>query len=444
MSGTHKTMYMSDELDAEQPSKAQNGSESGAGEENVVNEIMGAGESAAIETYGAGEETTEAAEAANHKSMSSPSVSRAPAAHAEDEDGESDESDETTDAESAFEAVPGWEETTATETEGGETLIEAYYADAEAAEGGEEFFGLIAAAFVPLVKAVLPSLAGAAIKQGISNPRLRSLMARLGRLGISPQKRRETGEESDAAVEFDEAAFSALEQQLETLEVVIGRDDRVRIANTKASPWKRVCHLKIQTATGKSYLGTGFFIGPRTIVTAGHCVYIHSQGGWAQQITVTPGRNGSETPLKSYTATSFRSVKGWVMGKSRNYDYGVIILPKNAAVPPEIGAFGFASYPDQSLLSKKLNTAGYPGDKPVGTMWFHGRKAKAVTARTITYDIDTAGGQSGSAVWVKLNNGKKIVVGIHTNGALSGNSATRITKPVFENLKRWRAEGGLS
>lgn len=443
MSSTYKTMYMSDELDAEQSSKPQNGSKSGAGEETVVDEIKGSGEPDPTETGGADGETTEADEAANHKSMSSPSVSRAPAADAED--GESIETDEASDGESTFETVPGWDESTLTEATGdGEALIEAYYADAETAEGGEEFFGLIAAAFVPLVKAVIPSLAGAAIKQGISNPRLRSIMARLGKLGISPQKRRETGDESDAAVELDEAAFSALEQQLETLEVVIGRDDRVRVTNTKASPWKRICHLKIQTATGKSYLGTGFFIGPRTIVTAGHCVYIHSQGGWAQQITVTPGRNSTEAPFKSYTATSFRSVKGWVTGKSRNYDYGVIILPKDAAIPSEIGTFGFASYPDQSLLNKKLNTAGYPGDKPAGTMWFHGRKAKAVTARTITYDIDTAGGQSGSAVWVKLSNGKKIVVGIHTNGSLSGNSATRITKPVFENLKRWRAEGGLS
>lgn len=321
-------------------------------------------------------------------------------------------------------------------------MIEAYYADAESTEGGEEFFGLIAAAFIPLVKAVLPSIAGAVVKQGVKNVRLQKILARLSKLGITPQKRRETGDETDGATELDETAFSAIEQQLETLEVVIGRDDRKRITNTKVNPWKKICHLKIQTATGKFYLGTGFFIGPRTIVTAGHCVYIHSQGGWAKQITVTPGRNESQTPFKSYTATSFRSVKGWVKDKSRSYDYGVIILPQDAAIPSEIGAFGFGSYPDQLLRKKKLNTAGYPGDKPSGTMWFHGRKAKAIDSRTITYDIDTAGGQSGSAVWI-LGDGKRIVVGIHTNGALSGNSATRITKPVFENLKRWRTEGGL-
>ena len=93
-------------------------------------------------------------------------------------------------------------------------------------------------------------------------------------------------------------------------------------------------------------------------------------------------------------------------------------------------------------MNKHLNTAGYPGDKPSGTMWFNGRKAKAISDRVITYDIDTAGGQSGSAVWFKGLDNKRIVVGIHTNGASSGNSATRITKPVFDNIKKWRSEGG--
>lgn len=64
------------------------------------------------------------------------------------------------------------------------------------------------------------------------------------------------------------------------------------------------------------------------------------------------------------------------------------------------------------------------------------------SATTITYDIDTASGQSGSAVWVRRPDGQRIAVGIHTNGATSGNSATRITKLVVNNLKQWRAKGG--
>lgn len=460
MTSRSKVTYASDELDSEQPSKAQTGGESGSGEESVVEEVMGTGETIDTDTEAesAGEETTEADEIANHKSMSSPSVSVA----TEGEDGESGEADEATETESVFETVPGWEEITPTETEStetgdGENLPEAYSSAKETSE--QEFFGLIAAAFVPLVKAALPSLVGTVVNQGVKNIRLRKLLARLSKLGISPRKRRETDEESYDAAEVDEATLSELERQLEAAElqeVIIGKiDSRRRITNTKANPWKRICHLRIQAANGLSFVGTGFFIGPRTIVTAGHCVYMHDQGGWAKQITVTPGRDATITPFKSYTATSFRSVKGWVTDKARNYDYGVIILPKSAAIPSGIGAFGFANYSKQSLMKQEcLNTAGYPGKTPVprdrdqpvpppNTMWFDGRRAKNITSRTIIYDIDTTGGQSGSPVWANLRNGKKIAVGIHTTGDTRGNSATRITKPVFENLKKWREEGGL-
>lgn len=430
-----------DELDAEQASQGNGSSTMSRGAsvdsestvaEEVIEEISSPSDAAETDAEESGEELTEAQETDNHSSLSNPP---APPLSSQ-----KNEFEESADTESFFESVEGWEEGQLTESTDEESLIEAYYADAEASE---EFFPVIAAAVAPLLKAALPALASAVVQQGTSrlSPRLRRIMGRLGRLGINPKRvRRETDESSDEAL-VDEAVLAELEQQLETLEVVIGKDDRVQVTNTKAIPMKRICHLKIQTATGKSYLGTGFFVGPRTIITAGHCVYIHGQGGWARQIVVTPGRNGQEEPYKTFTATSFRSVKGWVNGKSRNYDYGAIILPKSAVVSPEIGAFGFAAYSNQSLQNKRLNTAGYPGDKPTGTMWFHGRNAKSVKPRSIVYDIDTAGGQSGSAVWVKGADGQRIVVGIHTNGSPAGNSATRITKPVFNNLKRWRVEG---
>ncbi len=55
-------------------------------------------------------------------------------------------------------------------------------------------------------------------------------------------------------------------------------------------------------------------------------------------------------------------------------------------------------------------------------------------------DIDTAGGQSGSAVY-RIKDGKRFAVGIHAYGVGSGqfNSATRINRPVFDNLQTWRA-----
>ncbi|RSK44016.1 trypsin-like serine peptidase [Hymenobacter rigui] len=429
--------------------------------EEVINEVAGATDGNESDGYDGEATATEAVLTDGHRPINSP-VSRLNTTG--NEGGMSDESaeaDEATDTESFYESVEGWQENNPAETSAeAEPVVEASLADMEASEGNQEFFGALAALVLPLAKAVLPTLAGAAVKQGtklvqgIVKPKGKKLnpaiLQMLRQAGVNPAiiKQLEFSEATDDEAGQDEAAgmdetdVEALAQQIEALEVIIGTDDRVQVNNTSVVPWKRICHLKIQAADGKNYLGTGFFIGPRTILTAGHCVYIHGHGGWPRQIVVTPGRNGTSEPFQHYTATAFRSVQGWVNNKARNYDYGVIQLPRNASVSPSIGAFGFGQFPDQFLLNKRLNTAGYPGDKPSGTMWFNGRKAKSVTSRTITYDIDTAGGQSGSPVWFKDAAGSRIVVGIHTNGASSGNSATRITKPVFDNLKKWRLEGG--
>jgi V8-like Glu-specific endopeptidase len=235
------------------------------------------------------------------------------------------------------------------------------------------------------------------------------------------------------------AVKEAFVQQLEVLEVIIGQDDRVQVTNTTDSPFRRICHLSIKAGDGSSFLGTGFFIGPRTIITAGHCVFDRDHGGWPQQIIVSPGRNGSSKPFGQFIATSFCSVEGWTENQDRDCDYGVIHLSKNDNVP-QVGCFGFGIFSDQALSNKQLSVAGYPGDKPSGTMMFHSRKAVAVNPTTIVYDIDTVGGQSGSAVYDE----NRRAVAIHTNGASSGNSATRITQPVFNNLSKWRAQGGAS
>ncbi len=414
---------------------------SGHGEEvDELAGVSGTSESSDEETWfpTTGNVVLPMTEAENHRSVSSPPrIAVSPTATSGSESAVEDE-------ESFFEQLEGFDENARTTESNAdqEPLIEAYYADPQ---GGEEFFAALLPALLPLAKTILPTVASAVAQQGIRTltPQLRNIVGRLAKLGLKPATlRRETDGDEGAGMEFDEGTIATLEHHVSTLEVIIGTDDRVRVMNTTRVPWNRICHLNILTTTGKRYLGTGFLVGRRTVITAGHCVHIANQGGWVRQIEVSPGRNGNNKPYGTHTATAFRSVRGWVANRLRNHDYGAIIMPRSVNLSPAIGAFGFANYTDAFLMSKRLNLAGYPGDKPAGTMWFHAMRAKAVTARTIGYDIDTVSGQSGSPVWVRLADGRRIAVGIHTNGASNGNSATRINKPVFDNLKRWRTEGG--
>jgi V8-like Glu-specific endopeptidase len=129
---------------------------------------------------------------------------------------------------------------------------------------------------------------------------------------------------------------------------------------------------------------------------------------------------------------------GWLRDQDRNFDYGAIFLPKNRPLGAQTGYFGFANFADTELNGKMGNIAGYPVDKGASTMWYHARPLGKIDRNVIYYTIDTAGGHSGAPLWILLN-GKTYVVGIHTNGDVgSGNSATRLTKPVYDQIHRWK------
>ena len=61
------------------------------------------------------------------------------------------------------------------------------------------------------------------------------------------------------------------------LEIVHGPDNRVRITTTSAYPWRAHASLLITAADDSQRIGTGWFIGPHTLMTAGHVVNIPRQ-----------------------------------------------------------------------------------------------------------------------------------------------------------------------
>lgn len=308
--------------------------------------------------------------------------------------------------------------------------------------------------FLPIIASLVPTLvsaAGPALAKGVMarlRPRTRSIIARLaqmpkpaGPIGQSNlldliAKLLSSGQLKPGGESSTEADQAVASEAAAALEVIIGTDDRLRITGTKNSPWRRYCALRITFPSGRTYRGTGFLIGRRAVATAGHCVYLHAEGGWARKIEVIPGMNGNDRPFGSAFAVSMRSVGGWVNGKQPASDYGCVILPQGAFGGRSLGKFGFAALSNAQLLACPAVLGGYPGDKPFAQLWGMSRKIKTVGPKTLTYDIDTMGGQSGAPVYIK-HKGSRTVVGIHNYGAGTGNSATRVTKPVFDRLKAW-------
>jgi V8-like Glu-specific endopeptidase len=224
------------------------------------------------------------------------------------------------------------------------------------------------------------------------------------------------------------------------LEAVIGTDERIRITETTRLPWRLNASLLIIAADNSQWIGTGWFISPRTLVTAGHCVYIKHSGvqgrdGFVKKIQVLPGRDGANVPFGGLTATEFWTVTGWTVQGHENFDYGAIVLP--AAFAQNLGYFGFGVYPDTTLLVSTANIAGYPGDKPSGTLWYDKRAIGSVKPEKVFYAADTAGGQSGACVYI-VRGGRRIGVAIHAYGGATANSGTRISSEVYANLVNWK------
>jgi len=228
------------------------------------------------------------------------------------------------------------------------------------------------------------------------------------------------------------------------LEVIIGTDDRVIVPNTTEYPWRCVCSLLITAQNSTQWIGTGWLVAPRLVLTAGHCVYMADEGGWASQIEVVPGRNADVRPYGSVISRDLRSVTGWTNGNDSDVDYGAILLPEDSRLGEQLGWFGFASRTDDQLRATTLNVSGYPGDGGKtgvqGTQWYDTRGVKDVDERQISYEMDTFGGQSGAPVWELGSDGGRYGLAIHTHGATVSNGATRITREVFDNIVLWAGQ----
>lgn len=216
-------------------------------------------------------------------------------------------------------------------------------------------------------------------------------------------------------------------------EALIEEDDRVQ-ANPREYPYTAICSLKIRSSSGRSYMGTGFFISSRILLTAGHCVYIHDDNGWPESIEVIPGRDKSEKPFGSVIANEFMSFDEWIENKDRNYDMGVIILPEDCPFGEKVGWFGCKTFLDEKEYKGKIfNISGYPGERG-GREQLKMSGVGECQGPLLKYDIDTTGGQSGSPVWIVKDN-KYYVIGVHTMGNSSiGNFATRIDLDFMRDI----------
>lgn len=234
-------------------------------------------------------------------------------------------------------------------------------------------------------------------------------------------------------------------------EKVIGNDDRDRIQSTSLFPWSSIVELQITADNGARYTCSGSIISENGnnyhALTAGHCVYLHDNGGWADSITVIPAADSNNKPFHEAQVVSARTYdSGWIQDEDPKFDFALLTLDRSIGNFTGAMGYGYEGEDNDIYSHSSTHVAGYPGDKPPSTMWHDSDTGMGTIGsfgssdKIHKYEMDTAGGMSGGPVWVEdyFGNGNTYQLTVHTYASNNDyNFGTRINQNKFNDVQGW-------
>lgn len=221
--------------------------------------------------------------------------------------------------------------------------------------------------------------------------------------------------------------------------VVLGRDTRSRVSNTRDFPFRTVVEVDYNSGSGGC---SGTLIAPNTVLTAGHCIY--DNGRYFRFGGVAPGRNGNSDPYGRFSVRSRTVLSEWTNGRyPRNYDMGVLQLqprggdvndPCNTQAAGNIVGFVGIKKSTSSGVGS-IMISGYPSDKGGGQLWTSGSCSwNNAESGFGTYSCDTAAGQSGSST---MTSSSFHAIGVHGYGLSDRNGATMLNNERYNQVFTW-------
>ncbi len=273
--------------------------------------------------------------------------------------------------------------------------------------------------------------------------------------------------EIDLSVPEDLVTLDTFTGDVKKKVYTFGDDDRVLVGD---NDWdQRIAFITAEFPDGSHTGFTGALISPFHILTVAHGIYGKDKGGFAytDSIKVSLGQHGTERYYGTANAVTYsyftgytddsnwRLVDGEWRPQSFNHDMAIITLDFNLG--NSTGWFDYKFNNSNSYFQDLIvNSAGYPSDLAKSWSWSNSRVANVdlyhvggpiteVYAETFRYELDSAGGQSGSPVWTYNDTTQeRFIVGVHSFGSISSNGAARITAGKFNKIQNLIAGEQLS
>jgi len=198
-------------------------------------------------------------------------------------------------------------------------------------------------------------------------------------------------------------------------------DSRIQEIETTRYPWNAVVHLCRDFGDGGCAGCSGVLIDSRRVLTAGHCIWSLARKAAPRRILVIPGRRDRKTmPYGALESRQYWVPRGFIKGDDRtSWDWGLIVLTRPFTAFRRFPPLRPQSDPALRTLaqSARITVAGYPSDRPIGTMWRHSERLVRTTQRRLFHTVDTCPGHSGSPIFAPVE-GNLSVIGVHTAGLL--------------------------
>lgn len=217
---------------------------------------------------------------------------------------------------------------------------------------------------------------------------------------------------------------------------VIGSDNRVVITDTSVYPFSCIAYMKVHMRCGCSSTSTGFMVGPKTLLTASHCLVCTDHHQSADRIDFYFGyKNDNYYFLKYSEPTQYWYGTDFPNGYTREaeqWDYGLVQMNWN--VGDQTGWFGIASLSDEDLSEYGYNLAGYRN----GVLKADYGWVSNLTEYNFDHNADTESGYSGCPLF----DIEYYATGINIASAYdnSHNIARRINKELYDFILQKKYE----